>query len=286
MPCSWRRKSACKRRRARSHHFHGMLLRLSMDHVHLASAAVTDRHIAKSCTPNSGEMTDVEEDKLAERWSDACGVLGRGFVRAGRRGFGPGRGGLLQDGRRAERLRGAADAGREQRWSLRRSSALPVSASARPASVFVAGTPDEPRWPGQSRRPSLSQAKRFQAKHALGLDREECDSRFCMRETAFKRTDAALTGSAVAVGKAVGQCQPHARALMVPLISPLGAGAQFQLRATARRAASHVAQAARRFYRACRRTVGCDLKTLAVVLDGDAAAVEAIGCLRASRSSP
>jgi hypothetical protein len=38
--------------RARSHHFHGMLLRASMDHVHLASAAVTDRHIAKSCTPN------------------------------------------------------------------------------------------------------------------------------------------------------------------------------------------------------------------------------------------
>ena len=45
----------------------------SMDHVHLASAAVTDRHIAKSCTPNSGEMTDVEEDRLAERWSDARG---------------------------------------------------------------------------------------------------------------------------------------------------------------------------------------------------------------------
>ena len=82
-----------------------------MDHVHPASAAVTDRHIAKSCTPNSGEMTDVEEDRLAERWSDACGVLGRGFVRAGRCGFGPGRGGLLQDGRRTEGLRGAADAG-------------------------------------------------------------------------------------------------------------------------------------------------------------------------------
>jgi hypothetical protein len=37
------------------HHFHGMLLRPSMDHVDLASAAVTDRHIAKSCTPNSGD---------------------------------------------------------------------------------------------------------------------------------------------------------------------------------------------------------------------------------------
>src|SRR3954453_12030073 len=110
MPCSWRRKSCCKRQRARSHHFHGMLPRSSMDHVHLASAAVTDRHIAKSCTPNS-EMTDVEEDRLAERWSEACGVLGRGFVRAGRRGSGPGRGGLLQDGRCAEGLRGAADGG-------------------------------------------------------------------------------------------------------------------------------------------------------------------------------
>jgi hypothetical protein len=29
-----------------------MLLRVLMAHVHLASAAVTDRHIAKSCTPN------------------------------------------------------------------------------------------------------------------------------------------------------------------------------------------------------------------------------------------
>src|SRR5215207_11179450 len=112
MPCSWRRKSALQSLRARPHHFHGMLLRALMDHVHLASAAVTDRHIAKSCTPYSGEMTDVEKDRLAERWSDACGVLGRGFVLAGRRGFGPGRGGLLQDGRRAEGLRGAADAGR------------------------------------------------------------------------------------------------------------------------------------------------------------------------------
>ena len=51
----------------------------------------------KELHANSGEMTDVEEDRLAGRWSDACGVLGRGFVRAGRCGFGPGRRGLLQD---------------------------------------------------------------------------------------------------------------------------------------------------------------------------------------------
>jgi hypothetical protein len=29
------------------HHFHGMLPRAPMDHVHPASAAVSDRHIAK-----------------------------------------------------------------------------------------------------------------------------------------------------------------------------------------------------------------------------------------------
>ncbi|KRR24233.1 hypothetical protein CQ13_26105 [Bradyrhizobium retamae] len=50
-------KAGRKSPRAHPHHFHGMLPGTSMDHVHLASAAVTDRHIAKSCTPNSGEMT-------------------------------------------------------------------------------------------------------------------------------------------------------------------------------------------------------------------------------------
>jgi hypothetical protein len=31
-----------------THHFHGMLPAVSMDHVRLASAAMTDRHVAKS----------------------------------------------------------------------------------------------------------------------------------------------------------------------------------------------------------------------------------------------
>ena len=104
--------------------------------------------------------------------------------------------------------------------------------------------PDEPRWPGQSRRPSL---------------------------------ESSLTGGAVAVGKAVRQCQPHPRALNVSLMVLLGAGAQFQLRAAACRAASHVAQAARRLDRARRRPLRRDLKTPAVILDGDAAALQAIG---------
>jgi hypothetical protein len=69
--------------RASWHHFHGMLPRLSMDHVRLASAVMASRTIAKSCTSNSGEMRDGEENKLAECWSDACGVLGHGFVRGG-----------------------------------------------------------------------------------------------------------------------------------------------------------------------------------------------------------
>src|SRR5437867_1998778 len=104
----------------------------------------------------------------------------------------------------------------------------------------------------------------------------------CVRDPGYRPIDSSpthrtLPGSAVAVGKAVRQCQSHARALIGPLIGPLGAGAQFQLRATARSAASHVAQAARRLDRACRRTVRIDLKTPAVVLDGDAAAVETIG---------
>src|SRR2546430_16201838 len=93
----------------------------------------------------------------------------------------------------------------------------------------------------------------------------------CVRDPSYRPigsspTHRTLHGSAIAVGKAVRQCQSHARALMALLISPLGAGAQFQLRATARR-----------LDRACRGTVRRDLKALAVVLDGDAAAVEAVG---------
>jgi hypothetical protein len=140
--------------RTRPHHFHGMLPDPSMDHVHLASAAVTDRHIAKSCTPNSGEMTHVEEDRLAERRSDARGVFGRGFLCSGRRKLCPGCSGLLQDGWRAEGLRRAPnagrggcgrDAGRWRRRCRRRSSGR--RRSSRHA--------NESRWPSQPRRPPL-----------------------------------------------------------------------------------------------------------------------------------
>src|SRR3954447_18110354 len=47
MPCSWRRKIACKRRAAPSRHLHGMLSCAPLHHVRLTSAAVTDRYIAR-----------------------------------------------------------------------------------------------------------------------------------------------------------------------------------------------------------------------------------------------
>src|SRR5437660_10398419 len=74
----------------------------------------------------------------------------------------------------------------------------------------------------------------------------------------------------VAVGKAAGQCQPHA--------CPTGAGDQLKTRAAASGAASHVAQAARRWPIDGGRAAAvgdCEAgerKTLAVVRDSNAAA--------------
>src|SRR5437764_10141248 len=48
-----------------------------------------DRSVHRKAARRIPEMIHVE-GRLAERGSDACGVPGGGFVRAGRCGFGPG----------------------------------------------------------------------------------------------------------------------------------------------------------------------------------------------------
>src|SRR5438445_13601809 len=62
-----------------------------------------DRSAHRKAARQLGEI-HVEEDRMAERWSDARCIFGRRVVRGERCGFGPGRGGLLQDGRRAAGL--------------------------------------------------------------------------------------------------------------------------------------------------------------------------------------
>src|SRR5882724_12958672 len=80
------------------------------------------------------------------------------------------------------------------------------------------------------------------------------------------RTRSGSAGGGVAVRKAAGQFESLARAA--------GAGDQFELGAAARRAASHVAQAARCFLTGRgRMIVWRDRKTLAIVFDGDAAVI-------------
>src|SRR5438477_8774476 len=106
-----------------------------------------------------------------------------------------------------------------------------------------------------------------------------CFDAFSSREPVSTSLENALISSGVAVGKAAGQCQPHLRAA--------GAGAQPQLRAAARGAALHIAQTARGLVAGDAPTVGHQFKTLAVILDGDAA-LRAVGiddCLDAHRDT-
>src|SRR5882672_5244715 len=72
-------------------------------------------------------------------------------------------------------------------------------------------------------------------------------------------------GGRVAVRKAARQGEPHLRAA--------GARAEVGLRTTARRAALHVAQAARRYPSGGGFAIRGELKTSAIVGNGDAAAI-------------
>src|SRR6202022_1304098 len=82
--------------------------------------------------------------------------------------------------------------------------------------------------------------------------------------TAIHRAVALGSSSAggVAVRKAARQGQPHPRAA--------GAGGKLELDTTTRGAASHVAQAARRFFIRRRGAVRRQRKSLAIVFDADA----------------
>src|ERR1700747_1785508 len=75
------------------------------------------------------------------------------------------------------------------------------------------------------------------------------------------------TGNCVRIGKALRPSQPHPCAA--------GAGDQFKLGAAARGAAFHVAQAARGRSSIRRRAVRTERKSLAVILDADAAMLDA-----------
>ena len=109
MPCSWQRKFPCKRPATSTHHLHGMLPHAGLAQVPL-HVGCGDRSVHRKAARQNQERLHAEEFWMAERRSDRGGAFDRGSAFASCRP-GPGRGGLLQDGRRAAGLRGAADAG-------------------------------------------------------------------------------------------------------------------------------------------------------------------------------
>ena len=146
-----------------------------------------------------------------------------------------------------------------------KTAGVPQGCVVRPTPVATAAVVDA----GGRRCPCRCYPRRRRARRRRRPGRR-CSSRHtCMNrggpvESRWPPRDANSAGGSVAVGKPMRQCQPHA--------SALSAGVQHQRRATPRRAASHVAQAARRFRHPGGSVRRGDVKPLAVVFDRDAAA--------------